>query len=134
VSTTFLPLITFRRKSGFSSFPVKFHELGIISTEDLLWEIRVGASLTGASFGAVTNVPTTETALEVDIAATAITGGQKIESGLVSTSGSGASSKGGFSNDNFNLELPGVTEMTLCARTVSGTATVTSLLGMEEEW
>lgn len=134
VGTTFLPLITFRRKSGFINFPVKLHEIGILSTGLLLWEVRLGGTLTGASFGAVTNVPTTETALEVDIAATAISGGQKLESGLVSTSGIGSNTSGGFSNDTFNLDLPGVTEITLCARTVSGTATVSAVLGMEEEW
>lgn len=134
VGTTFVPLITFRRKTGFNSFPVKFHEVNLITDGSLVWEIRIGGSLTGASFGAVTNVPTTETALEVDIAATAITGGQKIESGLAATSGSGKKESGGFANDSFSIEIPTTEEVTLCARTLTGTATVTSLLGMEEEW
>lgn len=134
VGTTPVPLISFRRKSGLSSFSVKFHEVGIVSTANLLWEVRLGGTLTGASFGAVTNIPTTETALEVDVSATAISGGQKIESGLVSTTGVGASSSGGFSSESYALELPGTTIITLCARTVSGTATVSAILGMEEEW
>jgi hypothetical protein len=134
IGTTFVPLVTFRRKSGFNSFPVKFHEVNLISDASLLWEVRVSGSLTNASFGAVTNVPTTETALEVDVSATAITGGQKIESGLVNSSGVGAASNGGFANDSFSIEIPGTEEITLCARTLTGTATVTSLLGMEEEW
>tara|TARA_R110000803_G_scaffold118414_1_gene186794 strand:- start:574 stop:1776 length:1203 start_codon:yes stop_codon:yes gene_type:complete len=134
IGTTFVPLVTFRRKSGFSSFPVKFHEVNLITDGDLLWEVRVSGSLTGDSFGSVTNIPTTETALEVDIAATAITGGQKLESGLVSTTGAGQASSGGFANDSFAVEVPGIEEITLCARTLTGTATVTSVLGMEEEW
>lgn len=134
VGTTPLPLISFRRKTGFASFPVKFKELDIITTGNLLWEARIGGTLTGASFGAVSNVPTTETALEVDTSATAISGGQKIETGLVSTSGVGVRATGGFSSTAYNLELPGTTIITLCARAISGTATVSSVLGMEEEW
>lgn len=134
VGTTFLPMITFRRKSGFEGFPAKFHEVSIISTAALLWEVRIGSTLTGASFGAVTNIPATETALEVDIAATAVTNGQKVQSGIVSTSGVGGNASGGFSRAAFNLDLPGVTELTLCVRTVTGTATVSAVLGMEEEW
>lgn len=134
VGTTFKPLITFRRKSGFGSFPVKFHEVALIADAAILWEMRVGGTLTGASFGAVTNVPTTETSLEVDVAATAITGGQKTESGLVATTGSGSKESGGFDNDTFTLPLPGVEEITLCARALTGTATISSVLGMEEEW
>jgi len=82
----------------------------------------------------VTNVPTTETALEVDIAATAITGGQKLESGLVATGGVGVNQTGSAILDSFALEVPGTEEITLCARTLTGTAVVTSILGMEEEW
>ena len=134
VGTTFLPLITFKRKAGFNGFPVKFHEIGLISTGNLIWEVRLSGSLTGASFGAVTNVPTTETALEVDISATGITGGQKIEGGLVTTSGSGGNQSGGASNDSFSIEIPETENVTLCVRTLTGTATVTSILGMEEEW
>jgi hypothetical protein len=73
-------------------------------------------------------------ALEVDIAATAITGGQKIESGVVATGGLGANQAGGASNDSYSLEIPGTEEITRCARALTGTAIITSLLGMEEEW
>lgn len=134
VGTTFVPLVTFRRKTGFESYPARFHQVGLLSNAELIWEIIVGGALTGASFGAITNVPTTETALEVDIAATAITGGQKTESGFVSTSGGGATSRGGFSSSAYEVELPGTTEFTLCVRTITGTATVSAILGMEEEW
>jgi hypothetical protein len=134
VGTTFVPLISFKRKTGFEGYPVKFHEIGIITDGNLIWEVRLSGSLTGGSFGAVSNVPTTETSLEVDIAATAITGGQKIEGGLVSTTGTGAQRGGAASNDSFSIEIPGTEIVTLCARTITGTATVTSTLGMEEEW
>lgn len=134
VGTTFLPLISFRRKSGFEGFPVKFQSLSIVTSAALMWEVRIGATLTGASFGAVTNTPTTETSLEVDVAATAITGGQRIELGLIATEGVGGGAAGGFSSSNLDIEVPGVTVITLCARTITGTATVSSVLGMAEEW
>lgn len=134
VGTTFLPLITFRRKSGKEGFPVKFHALSIITSGPVLWEVRIGSTLTSPTFGAITNIPATETALEVDIAATGITGGQKIESGLISTVGSGGNATGGFTASAFSIELPGTTEITLCVRTITGTATVDAVMGMEEDW
>lgn len=134
VTTTFEPLITFRRKAGFEGYPVKFHEVNLISDGALVWEMRISGALTGASFGTPTNVSATETCLEADIAATAITGGELIEAGLVNTSGTGINERGGFNNDSFSIEVPGTEEVTLCVRTLTGTATVTSVLGMEEEW
>lgn len=39
VGTTFVPIISFRRKSGKEGFPVKFHEISIITTgAAILWE------------------------------------------------------------------------------------------------
>jgi hypothetical protein len=134
VGTTFVPLITFRRKANKEGFPVKFQEIDVVTSSALVWEIRIGSTLTGASFGAITNIPATETALEVDIAASAIANGQKIEAGLIATSGSGGNASGGFSATSFALELPGTTEITLCVRTITGTATVDAIMGMEEEW
>jgi hypothetical protein len=134
VGTAFVPLITFKRKAGFEWYPVKFHEVGITTTAPLLWALRLGGTLTGASFGAVSDVPITETALEVDVASSAITGGEKLESGLIAVSGSGGNVRGGFSATSFNLELPGLTTLTLCVRAITGTAIVDSVMGMEEEW
>lgn len=136
VGTTFVPIISFRRKSGKESFPVKFHEISIITTgAAILWELRVSpTTLTTPTWLAPSNIPATETALEVDVAATAITGGQKLQSGLVNTSGVGATESGGASNDSFAIEIPGTEIVTLCVRALSGTATVTAVLGMEEEW
>ena len=134
VGTTFVPLVSVRRKTGFSGFPVKLHQVSLLTDTALIWEVRVSGTLTGASYGAPTNIPATETSLEVDSSATAITGGHKIEAGLVGTSGAGGKESGGFSASGFSIEVPGVEEVTLCARTLSGTATVTAMLGMEEEW
>jgi hypothetical protein len=134
VGTTFVPLVTFRRKVGFEWYPVKFHQVSLITTSPLLWALRLGGTLTGATFGTPTDVAATETSLQVDVAATAITGGQKIESGLISVSGSGGAAIGGFSSDSFSLEIPGTTEVTLCVRTITGTAVVDAVMGMEEEW
>ena len=138
VGTTFVPLITFRRKSGFEGFPVRFHQADLISNQDLVWEVRVNGSLTGASFGTPTNVSATETSLESDIAATAITGGELVEAGLLTTGGGGGGgpggARGGFSLDTFVIDLPNTDEITLCVRTVTGTATVDAVMGMEEEW
>lgn len=133
VGTTFVPLVTFQQKADYTSVSVKTAGVDlIVSNASIIYEIRVGATLTGASYAAPSNIPATETALEFDTSATALTNGQKIYSG-VAASGTGAQVSGS-SSDIPDIELPAVTPITLCARAISGTATVTSVFRAREEW
>lgn len=133
VGSTFVPLVSFRQKEIYKSVSIKSNSVNILtSNSDLIVQIRIGSSLTGASFSAPALVPAGETSLEFDSSSTAISGGQVIYTGL---SGSGAGSKTQLSSiDLPDVDLPSDKNITLCARSVSGTATVTSVFQAMEEW
>lgn len=133
VGTTFLPLVTFRRKSAFASVAAKVSGFDILTTEDLVLQIRVNATLTNASYVTPTDHTATETAMEADISATGVSGGQVLWEGLVDAAGAGATANGAQTRE-FDLEIPSTQPITLCARTVSGTATISSVLRVREEW
>lgn len=129
-STTFVPTISFRRKSGFAPTSVKLSNLDLVVGATSLWELRVDATLTGASWGSVSNIPASETSLEVDTSATAVSGGQKIEAGFAA---SGVKSQL-ISANLKRLDLPFNSTLTLMLRTASGTDTAHALLSLSEEW
>jgi hypothetical protein len=132
-SAAFVPLITFRRKAAYESTSVKVRHFTIITDQALIVQVRVNGSLTGASYITPTSYTAQETAVEADISATAITGGDVIDDDLMS--GGGANKSGdartvGTIGFDFINQHP----VTLCARAVSTTATVTSHLSVLEEW
>lgn len=139
VGTTFVPLISFRRKSAFDSVSVKVQGVDIITDADLVWEVRTGvtaANLTGESFGTPTNTSASETACESDTSASAIaaSSGEFVTGGLIDASGSGATSSGAISVDGLEEDVIGTQIVTLQVRTISGTATVSGFLRWKEEW
>lgn len=131
VNTTFLPLVSFRERSGYENILVQLNRLTIFSSADLIYQIRVNGTLTGASFGNPDNFGTNEVATEWDTSATAITGGVTVKAGLID--GSNQSTV-----DRDNLPKRTIFEgdtYTLCVRRVSGTnATVTAFFEVEEFW
>ena len=92
VGTTIEPFISFRRKNDFpaganrpNSVTVSIGGLDILSDTNILFEIRLNPTLTGASFGTPTNTTASETALESDVSATALSGGELVFAGLASS-------------------------------------------------
>jgi hypothetical protein len=79
VSTTFLPLVSFRKKTVFpagtsrpNSVTVYIEGLDILTDVDCIYKIRLASTLTGASFSTPSDTVATETCLEADVSATAI--------------------------------------------------------------
>ena len=132
VGATVVPIISMRRKAAYVSVSVKIDGFDIHANADMIYEVRSNGALTGASFGTPTNATATETALESDIAATAIIGGSVIYSGLV-TSGQ-SNNSGSEMVREIGFESPALQPVTLCARSLSGTGTVTAVLRLQEEW
>lgn len=136
-STAFVPTVSFRRKTDAKSkgVSVKVAGVGIITDQDIVWELRLASSLTSASFGTPTDVTATETAVETDTSATALTGGEFLGGGLLSASGSGSKSKGS-SEVEVVVDLPNSDSVTLCIRPVDATTspTVSVFLRWREEW
>lgn len=134
IGTTFLPTVSMRSKSAYSSVSTKIEGLDIITDADLLFEVRVAATLTGASFGTPTDHTATETATEADNSATAISGGEVLYSGLVNSSGGGNNTSGTASLQRLGFDIPELQPVTVALRAISGTATATVVLRIREEW
>lgn len=75
-----------------------------------------------------------ETAMESDVTATAISGGELLEQGLVDASGFRFQISGNQSIRSLGIEIPALQPVTLCARAVTGTATVSDIARWSEEW
>lgn len=136
-STGFVPLISFRQKStpDYATISTALDSVKTIaSAASIVWQVRAFNTLTGASWVSPRNTDSgSETALEVDTAATAMTGGIVLYEGL-QASGQG-NSPSGSPGDLPNHELPSDgTIITLCAMAVSGTATVSSVFTISERW
>lgn len=137
--SAFEPFITFRRKAEFPSgvnnhVSVKVEGFDIISNVAAIFQIRVNASLTGASFGTPQEHSASETAVEADNSATALSGGEVIYQGLVD-GGSNRNSQG-LTTQDFRFDFPAEQAVTFCMRKVSGLADadISAVFRVREEW
>lgn len=135
IGNTPVPLVSFRRKSAFESISVKVSDLDIITNFDAIIDVRLDTTLTGASFGTPTNYSASETALESDTSATAVSGGEILYSTLVVSAGSGNSQKGGGSLNLIEQDFVGLQPVTVTIRQVEGTGgTASCIFRAGEEW
>jgi len=134
IGDTLTPIISFKRKSDYESVASKIAGLDILTDSELLYQFRVNGTLTGAVFGTPTDVSASETAMESDVTATAISGGELLEQGLVDASGFRFQISGNQSIRSLGIEIPALQPVTLCARAVTGTATVSAIARWSEEW
>lgn len=135
IGTTFVPLVTFKRKSDFITVASKVSGLDLITDAPIVYQLRVNGNLTGASYGTPADTDAEETAMEADNTATAISGGVVIYEGLLGTTGTGNTSSGGENREGIGTEIPSDYPVTLCARVISGSnATVSAVLRWSEEW
>lgn len=131
-TAAFVPLITFRRKSAYETTSVKLRHLAIITSQDIIIQVRSNGSLTGASYATPSDYTAQETAVEADISATAISGGEVIDDDLMlgGTGNQKNFDRVGTVGFDFIKQYP----VTLCAKAVSTTATITSHFSVIEEW
>ena len=132
-STTVIPLVSHRRKAGFNDRSIKMSGFDTIAaSEPHILEIRVGGTLTGAVWDTPTNHTVTETALESDVTATAITGGIVVWQQIVQ---GGQGQQTALTGAEVDFDLPDDAVVSLCARTLTGTGTmVGSELRLREAW
>ena len=123
VTTTFVPIVSIQLKStslGAVVIPSIFHALPIGSTLDYEVALIKNPTLTGASF------TSNSTNVEIDVTATAMTGGTIVDLSYVAGSNQGSGSATGDVEYNFDnqlgVSLAGTSDIfTLAARTISGT-------------
>lgn len=136
IGTTFLPVISFRKKSNFKSVAAKIRGFDMKVDADMYYQLRLNGSLTGASYGTPSDTAAAETAFEVDTTASAILGGELIYQGLISSTGAGVAAAGSLVENGLRIDIPDTQPVTLCVRRVSGTGgTATgSVVRWSEEW
>lgn len=135
VATTLIPLVSMRVKnaSKWKSVPIKLSGESVIASVDGEYQIIINGTLTGDTWGNIPGIDATETAMEVDTSATAITGGYRCAAGIIAA-GSGRAS-GAAQVDATELPLPAGSVITLAVATIAGTnADFTGLLRVSEEW
>lgn len=133
IGTTPLPTVTMRRKSAYQSVSAKVEGMDVIADANMLIEVRLNPALTGATYGTPTNHSATETAMEADTSATAVSGGEIVYSGLITSGGQG-NSVGSMAVNNLGLDLPALQPVTISLQSLSGTGTASVILRMREEW
>lgn len=132
--TTAVPLVTFQTKAGFQNRKVRISGYQVKpATEDIIIEARLNGTLTGASYATPTNHSAAETALQADISATAITGGEVVWTDFIEA-GKNTNSANVASTNGLELDIPADQPITLCARTLTGTGTIVSHFRMAEDW
>lgn len=123
VTTTFVPIVSIRLKStslGAVVIPSVFHAIPIGSTLDYEVVLIKNPTLTGPSW------TSNSTNVELDVTATALTGGTIVDLDYVSGSNQGSGVVSTGEDYNFDLQLgasiSGTSDIyTLAARTISGT-------------
>ena len=131
-SAAFVPLISFRRKATYDSTSVKVRHLTIITNQDLVIQVRSNGVLTGASYITPSDYTAQETVVEADISATAITGGEVIDDDIIE--GGVGNKQNARTYGTVGFDFVNQHPVTLCARAVSTTATITSHFSVIEEW
>lgn len=131
VGTTRVPLVSIRPKATFNSIAVRGTIIPtmvdvLTGATNTLIEVVYNGSLTSASFGSAD----TNSIVEFDTAATAITNGQVLSSFYVVSTGAGATatgaeSRGLLSRLPITLDAAGSNPipLSLCARALTGTST-----------
>lgn len=123
VTTTFVPIVSIQLKStalGAVVIPSVYHAIPIGSTLDYEVVLIKNPTLTGASWSS------NSINVEIDVAATALTGGTIVDLDYVSGSNQGSGVVSTGESYNFDLQLGvtlgGVSDIyTVAARTISGT-------------
>lgn len=130
--TTIVPIISFRKKSSSEAVNCLAREFEVESADSLIVYVILGGSLTGASYGSLTDIQDSETALEVDTSATAISGGNAVYK-TIHVGGSG--NQNAVSDEGLRQALPNGVPITLAARLQSGSGgTGTFLFKIRERW
>lgn len=135
-STGLVPIISFRKKSNdFARISTNLKSVRLLASADCFYQVRYNGTLYNASFSTPTDTRATETCCEADTSATDIAGGDIINpGGFVSDPGGGSFSARGNLSEEVYFELPSSGSITLCARAITATATISAVVAWREDW
>ena len=133
VGTTLRPLVSVRQKPAYYTIPARVQGVDCIATADCQLVVMLNSVLTTPSWGSLPDHLDVETAMQQDTASTSLSGGSALFSSLIGVSGSG-NRAGGVQTQGLSVGIPEGQIVTLAVRALTGTATVSALLRMEEDW
>ncbi len=129
-TSTFLPIMSIQRKTGFLGTPVRAIQCDFLATTDQLVQLRINTVLTGANFVNPAETNPNDTAVQVDQSATAVTGGIPIWMGVIT-----GDAKSVASSLNIAYNLTEYQILTVCSRALSATnGSLGIVIRWTEEW
>lgn len=134
IGATPVPLVSFRVKDGWEAYKTLLDSYNTkVASADVIIEAVLGGTLTGASWQTPDRKSADETAVEVDVSATAITGGEPIWSQMEE---SGTGNKERVLAGQLDVVFPPNQIISLTALVPAGatTADVTMLAKVRENW
>jgi len=140
---TLTPIISFQRKTVFpagsgrtNSVSVKLEGIDLVTSADISYQIILGGTINGAFADyptATTNIPLSETALQVNSTLTTISGGQVLIQGLAA--GVNGSNRILASASLLSFQLPDTETVTLAVLNLAGGSnSVSATFQVTEEW
>jgi hypothetical protein len=129
-NSVFLPVLSIRRKLGYLGNGVKLSGADMISSSNQIVQIRVGGTLTGGTFVNINDQAASETCIEMNVTASAISGGIVLWCGLV------ASDRAALQQiESLMYDLTEYSVLSVCARAVTVTnGSLSTVLRWTEEW
>jgi hypothetical protein len=133
-TTGFAPILSVKRRLGSPGMGLKMSSYDISSSDTIIVQIRVNPTLTGATYNTVQDSPSTESMLQYDVAATAMSGGTVIYCQLVM--GAQAKVEASTASEQLFYNIPEYQPVTICAKAVNAnvTATITVVFRLKEEY
>lgn len=142
VNATGVPVVSFQRKAVFpagsarpNSVSVTLEGIDIVTNSDVFFQVILGGTLDTAFVNfptATTDIPVNETALMVNSTATTITGGEVVFQGVAS--GASGSSRELATANLLDFELPDDQTVSLVIGSFGGSASVSAVFRVTEEW
>lgn len=133
-TTNYVPVMSFRRKSGRRAVPIQIKELEAITNNDIVIQWRVGADINDTEWITPNNHDSDEVALEVNVDADTVDMniGVKVDEDLI-IGGTGPQPRQ-FTEDETASDIPDESVVTMCAKSIDGSAaTLTAIGKMVEE-
>ncbi|NBX51813.1 hypothetical protein EBT25_18200, partial [bacterium] len=129
-TSTFLPVISIQRKTGFLGTPVRAVQCDFLATSDQLIQLRIGTTLTGANFTTPAETNANDTAVQVDTSATGVSGGIPIWMSVITGNNQTIAS-----SLNIAYNLTEYQILTVCSRAISATnGSLGVVIRWTEEW
>ena len=134
ITTTLTPVVSIRRKVAFYNVPTRISGIECIATGNCQVVAMLNATLTTPSWTSLPDTIASETAVEQDVAALTMSGGNSLYSALVDATGSNKSQSGMLRGDGLSIDIPEGQTVTLAVRAFTGTVTASALVRMAEDW